>query len=368
MLLILFYLFIGIVSFHFLYFMLLYSSIAFKKLSKTKQKNSSIPVSVIVYVKDNEEELASFLTTLIEQNYTAFEIVLVNNASEDNSLSILEAYAAAYPFIRLVNVENNEAFWGNKKYALTLGIKVARFDYLLFLEPNASPNSKMWLASMFGQFTFKKNIVIGHTTIQKIKGKLSNKYARYLFFLESLNNFSWTEFHKPIHGNNYNQGYTKELFFKANGFIKQMKIDRGEEQEFIRQISTSSNTVTIYTADSTTILDEKYSWKTNFNKQNEINLLIKRLGFFTQLKLRIYNFSTLLFYLVCTVLLVNLYNWEVVVALLVVRYLITFIYYNKLFKKFNEKDLLFAYPIIEFIQIIASNYISIKQFISFRKS
>lgn len=368
MLLILFYLLIGIVSFHFLYFVVLYSNIAFKNISKLKQNNSTIPVSVIVYVKDNEEELASFLTILIEQNYTAFEIVLVNNASEDNSLSILEAYATAYPFIRLVNVENNEAFWGNKKYALTLGIKVARFDYLLFLEPDAIPTSKMWLANMFGQFTFKKNIVIGHTTIQKIKGKLSNKYTRYLFFLESLNNFSWTEFYKPIHGNNYNQGYAKELFFKTNGFIKQMKIERGEEQEFIRQISTSSNTATIYTADSITILDKQYGWKANFKKQNETNLLVKRLSLFSQLKLRMYNFSTLFFYLICAILLVNLYNWEIVVALFLIRYLITFIYYNKLFDKFNEKDLLFVYPIIEFIQIISNNYISFKQFIAFRKN
>jgi len=368
MLLILFYILIGIVSFHFLYFVVLYSNIAFKSITKTKQNTSTIPVSLIVYIKDNETELPFFLNSLIEQNYAAFEIVLVNNASEDNSLSILEAYTAAYPFIRLVNVENNEAFWGNKKYALTLGIKVARFDYLLFVEPTATPNSKMWLASMFGQFTFKKNIVIGHTTIQKIKRKFSNKYARFLFFLDSLNNFAWTEIHKPIHGNNYNQGYAKELFFKANGFINQMKIQQGEEQEFIQQISTSSNTATIFSADSTTILNQVFGWKANFNKQTQTNLLIKRLNIFTQLKLRLYNFSTLFFYIVFTVLIANLYYWEIAVALFVIRYLITLIYYNKLLKKFNEKDLILVYPIIEFIQTISSNYISFKHFILFRKS
>ena len=36
--------------------------------------------------------------------------------------------------IKIVNVKNNEAFWGNKKYALTLGIKAATNEHLLFTD------------------------------------------------------------------------------------------------------------------------------------------------------------------------------------------------------------------------------------------
>lgn len=368
MLLILFYLLIGIVSFHFLYFIVLYSSLAFGNATKKKQNNSTIPVSIIVYIKDNEEILPAFLDKLIDQDYSSFEIVLVNNASEDNSLTIMETYAKNFSFIKVVNVENNEAFWGNKKYALTLGIKVTRFSHLLFVEPAATPNSNLWLSSMFSQFTFKKNIVIGHTTIPKVKRQFSNKYARFLFFLDSVNNFAWTEFYKPIHGNNYNQGYSKELFFKVNGFIHQMRIDKGEEQEFIQQISTSSNTAVIVTPESTTTLNQIFNWKSSFQRQNQFNLSIKRLAILSQLKLRVYNFSTLIFFVLIGILFATLYNWEFVLALVVIRYLFTIFYYSKLFKRFDEKDLIFVYPIIEFVQIISSNYISFKHFISFKRN
>ena len=51
--------------------------------------------------------------------------ILINDASKDNTLEIMERFAAQDGRVHTVNVENNEAFWGNKKYALTLGIKRA---------------------------------------------------------------------------------------------------------------------------------------------------------------------------------------------------------------------------------------------------
>jgi hypothetical protein len=56
----------------------------------------------------------------------------------------------------LVKVRNNEAFWGNKKYALTLGIKAAKNEYLLFTDADCYPNSKDWITAMSSQFTMQK--------------------------------------------------------------------------------------------------------------------------------------------------------------------------------------------------------------------
>jgi hypothetical protein len=52
-------------------------------------------------------------------------VVLIDDASSDSTLDIFEDLKnyTQYPFGK---VRNNEAFWGNKKYALTLGIKAAK--------------------------------------------------------------------------------------------------------------------------------------------------------------------------------------------------------------------------------------------------
>ncbi|MDN3710141.1 glycosyltransferase family A protein [Myroides ceti] len=107
-----------------------------------------IPVSVILYAKNNAEEVRKIMPLLLNQNYHEFELVLVNNASFDETLDIFKEYASMYPNIRIVDVENNQAFWGSKKYALTLGIKASKHEYLLFIDAENRPSSETWLMQM----------------------------------------------------------------------------------------------------------------------------------------------------------------------------------------------------------------------------
>ncbi len=367
MLTILFYILIGILLFHVLYYVVLYSNIAFNGALKNRPTQQNIPVSVVVYIKDNEAELPAFLDSMLTQEYTSFELILVNNASEDESLEILEQFVAQHKFARLVNVENNEAFWGNKKYALTLGIKITSFEHLLFTEPKILPNSSFWIASMTAHFSAKKQVVLAHTSLAKKKKSWSNKYARFQYFLRSLHNFVWIEMGKPLYGNSYNQAYTKSLFYKVNGFIKEMKVVQGEEQEFIRQIATKSNTAITIAAESMNTLDEKSSWNSAFQTQKKYGLLLKRLGIFNQMKVRFYHFSVLALYVVLLILLLHLYQWEIVVGIVVIRYIITTFYFAKLLKNFNEKDLIWIFPFFEIIHILSGHYFAFKHFITRKK-
>lgn len=367
MLTILFYILIGILLFHLLYYVVLYSNIAFNSSLKSKSNTQQLPVSVVVYIKDNEAELPHFLETMLLQDYVSYELVLVNNASEDESLEILEQFVAQHKSAKLVNVENNEAFWGNKKYALTLGIKRTSFDHLLFTEPQALPHSPHWISSMTAQFSTKKQVVIAHTTLEKKKKSLSNKYARFQMFLKTLHNFVWLELGKPLYGNSLNQAYNKTLFYKVNGFIKEMKISQGEEQEFIRQIGTKSNTAITLAPESMNTLYQEGSWNTAFQLQKKNDLLWKRTGFFNQLKLRFFHFSVLTFYFLFTLLLINLYQWEIVLGIFVFRYLITIFYFAKMLKNFNEKDLVWVFPFFEFTHILTGHYFAFKHFITRKK-
>lgn len=367
MLTILFYILIGILLFHALYCVVLYSNIAFNSSLKSRSSEQQLPVSVVVYIKDNEAELPAFLEAMLLQEYTAYELVLVNNASEDGSLEILEQFVAQHRWAKLVDVENNEAFWGNKKYALTLGIKTTTCDYLLFTEPKALPDSPHWIASMTALFTSKKQVILAHTSLEKKKKSLSNKYARFQLFLKTLHNFVWIEVGKPLYGNSLNQAYKKTLFYQVNGFIKEMKISQGEEQEFIRQIGTKANTAITLAPESRNTQHQQVTWRSAFQLQKKHDLLFKRLGLFQQLKLRLYHFSILVFYVVLTILLLHLYQWEIVVGVFVLRYLITTFYFAKLLKNFDEKDLVWVVPFFEFTHILSGHYFAFKHFITRKK-
>ena len=139
---ILIYIFSAIVLVNIAYYTL-YSRIAFyKNISQVEKK--SFPVSVIVCAKNEAENLKKNIPLLLAQQHPEFEIILINDCSADDSLEVMEQFEQQDARIKIVDVVPNEAFWANKKYALTLGIKRAQYKRMLFIDADCWPNSPYW--------------------------------------------------------------------------------------------------------------------------------------------------------------------------------------------------------------------------------
>ena len=195
MLLILFCVFIAVVIIQFLYYIVFFGKFSFAKKQNNTPKR--IPISVIVCAKNEEENVKNFIPILAEQQYPDFEIVLIDDASSDETLEVFEAFEKQYPNVKLVKVENNEAFWGNKKFALTLGIKAAKNEYLLFTDADCYPTSPDWIKEMSSNFTQEKTIVLGYGAYEKIKGSFLNKIIRFETLMTAVQYFGWAKSGKP---------------------------------------------------------------------------------------------------------------------------------------------------------------------------
>src|SRR5690606_16114591 len=104
---------------------------------------------------------------LLEQAYPNFELVLINDSSIDKTLKIMEGFKADHKNIKIVDVKPIESFWGNKKYALTLGIKAATHNHLLFTDADCKPISKHWISEMSRQLSKTKTIILGYGAYKK---------------------------------------------------------------------------------------------------------------------------------------------------------------------------------------------------------
>lgn len=363
---ILFYLFVSIVLLQILYHVFVFGSLSLNKKEDPKIKR--LPVSLIVYIENNEEQLNHFLAAIRNQSYPIFEIVLVNNASYDESLEIIKQFAQTQENVKIVNVENNESFWGNKRYALTLGIKVAKYDYLLFCEPTAIPDSAMWITNMTSHFTLNRTIVLGHQRIEVVKKSIWNKLIRFHNATWAAYNFSWGNIGKPLFGNNKNLAYKKDEFYKINGFINQMNQNRGEDFYFTNTITTSKNTATSLTKTSFTASYTKPSFE-NWVKDLKIqSLLFSKLRFSSKIKVYFYSITKIPYFILTALLLSLLYNWEIVLGLFVLRSIIVALYSHKYLKHFQEKDLSLWFPVLEFIHTFTTGFIFIKNLLSQKKN
>lgn len=91
-----------------------------------------IKVSVIVPIYNMEKYLERSINTLLEQTYQNYELILVDDGSNDGSGSICELYAQSNPkLVKVVHKEN-----GGLSSARNAGIANATGKYIIFPDPD----------------------------------------------------------------------------------------------------------------------------------------------------------------------------------------------------------------------------------------
>ncbi|MFD1601744.1 glycosyltransferase [Flavobacterium artemisiae] len=350
MLIYIFYFFIAIVVVQLFYYLGIFGKFAFAKPQQITPKN--ISVSVIVCAKNEEENVKKYIPLLAEQDYPDFEIVLIDDASSDETLEIFEEFEQKYSNIRLVKVENNEAFWGNKKYALTLGIKAAKKEYLLFTDADCYPSSKDWITAMTSQFTAEKTIVLGYGGYEKVERSFLNKIIRFETVLTAIQYFSWAKSGLPYMGVGRNLAYKKEEFFNVNGFIDHIQIRSGDDDLFINQAANKENTTISYTPESFTYSEPKKTFGEWFTQKRRHISTAEHYKFFDKMQLGLFFLSQLFFFLLVIILLSFQFEWIAVLAILATRYTVVWTVIGCSAGKLKEKDLKFWFPVVEIALIL----------------
>jgi Glycosyl transferase family 2 len=91
-------------------------------------------ISVIFAARDEEEKLPAALATLLAQDYPRFEIIAVNDRSQDRTSAILHESARTHPNLFVTDVDNLPAGWLGKPHALVEGFSRSRGEWIVFTD------------------------------------------------------------------------------------------------------------------------------------------------------------------------------------------------------------------------------------------
>ncbi len=107
----------------------------FRRLSDYATVGGSAPfVSLLVPARDEERSIGACLESLVQQEYSDFEIVVLDDGSEDRTASIVRAYADRFERVRVVNGETLPPGWFGKAFACDQLASQARGDLLIFTD------------------------------------------------------------------------------------------------------------------------------------------------------------------------------------------------------------------------------------------
>jgi len=360
----LFITFIVIFCIQFIFYIPIFGRFSF---STNNQKPSSFnnAVSVIICAKNEAENLEKNLPLLLKQNYSKFELVLINDCSVDNTLEVMEKFNKDFNSLtKIVDVKPNEQFWGSKKYALTLGIKAASFEHLIFIDADCIPKSDSWISEMTHHFNNQHNIILGYGAYKKIKNSFLNKIIRFETLMTALQYFSYSKIGIPYMGVGRNLAYTKTLFFENSGFIKHMHIKSGDDDLFVNQAATKTNTTNCISPQSFTESIPKTSFKDWFQQKRRHISTASHYKPLHKYLLGLFYFSQIFFWILSILLLLFKYQWIAVLSLFTIRLIIHYLIIGISAKKLNEKDLVLFSPILELFLILTQLFIFIKNLVS----
>ena len=323
----------------------------YKDIEKTN-KTEFPGISIIITAKNEAENLQKNLPFILEQDYPNFQVVVVNNGSTDGTEDVLKRLSNDYPnlYITFIPVDSEKV--NDKKLAITIGIKAAKHDILLFTEADCKPLSNKWVNHYATEFSIGKDVVIGNCQLE-VKNGLSQKYILIDNLIFSIKYSSFALRNKLYFGIGRNMAYRKHLFFDNKGFSSFLNLEYGEDNLFVNKIVTKNNTSVLLSPESM-VVNKVINGLTSWRSIKAKYLITSRHLTGHQSKLLAFEvFSRYGFYLAFALLALtgilksSVYLIVIAAILYLIRFVIQIVITNRNSKLYNAGKFYLSLPILD---------------------
>lgn len=352
------YAFIASFVINIFYWLFFYIRISFYKEKPTKETDAP-PVSLIIAAKNEAENLKKNLPAFLTQDYPNYKVIVVNDASTDDSASVLAEMMLKYKNLYVTTIPYSEVYQHGKKTALSIGIKAAKTDLLLFSDADCVPVSNQWIKSFVFEYEKDTEFVIGFGAYQQKKGLL-DKIIRSDTIYNAMNYLGMGLEGIPYMAVGRNMSYRKTTFERVKGFSKYFNLLSGSDDLFVNKNANKKNAKIILSKNSFTESEQKESFKAwKIQKIRHLSTA-GYYKFWHKILLFLEPFSRVLFYTLAITLFILSSQYYLISSILFLKLLINALILNSINLKLNQHKILFFELIFDIIQPILNLFLILK--------
>lgn len=347
-----FYVFCGAAAVQLFYLLFFHLRLARYK-ERSAEGRDLPPVSIIICARNEDTNLKKNLPRILAQDYPVFEVIVVDDNSEDGTMEYLFFLGQKEPRLKRTSTKNSNRMMAGKKFPLTLGLKAASYETVLLTDADCYPASDQWLREMMLGYTPGKEIVLGYGAYEKQPGAL-NRRIRYETVHSAMNYLSFALAGVPYMGVGRNLSYQKHLFFSSNGFFDHRHLPSGDDDLFINKVANRRNTGIMIRPEAFTISEPKETWE-DWREQKTRHLSTARYYRFRhKLWLGLLPVSHILFWLAAPFVFIFMHPWWYIAAgIWILRMVLQRYIYGVCMQRLGEADLK---PYIEWYDILQLFY------------
>ena len=318
------------------------------------------PVSIVVCARNELNNLRRLLPLLLKQDYPApFEIVLIDDRSRDDTYLYAQQLTQYYPStVRLVTIGRTPEGFAPKKYALTLGIKAARYARLLFTDADCIPATNQWLRLMQRGFADNggADLVLGFSAYAEAPGFL-NQLVRYETLLTAAQYLSFAWRGRAYMGVGRNLAYTRACFTATKGFASHIRQLSGDDDLLVQDAVRQRQRVAVVADPSAHTLSEPATtWRAWWRQKRRHLSAGRAYRFADRLRLGIFIGANGLFHLTTVGLLFSPNNWVSLAVVWGMRTLFVSAMYARLSRRLQQPVRIELLPVLDvayFFQYLA---------------
>ncbi|MDD4848444.1 MAG: glycosyltransferase [Bacteroidales bacterium] len=333
----------------------IFGRMAFYRNPKISEKR--LPsVSVVIAARDEYHNMDQYLVSVLEQDYPEFEVVVVNNSDDDQlSYYFLKDLKKQYAHLKHVELKPDINFFIGKKFPLSIGIKEAKYEHLLFIDADCKPIGKQWIRKMMECYDdASTEVVLGYGGFFSHKG-VFNKFCHFDTLWVGMQYLSAALCGIPYMGVGRNLSYKKPLFFRENGFISHYTTPSGDDDIFVNRVATRKNCRICLAPDGITLSESKKTLKQWLRQKRRHFSASTKYKWGDMVMLTIFPMFQLLFFITLIwtfVALLPTFWWFLVPILFALRLFTQLFITKKCMNKVGEKGFLMWTPFFEILLMI----------------
>lgn len=322
-----------------IYYVGIYGKVGRYKQVKIDEARTSWPaVSVVICAKNEYDNLEKNIPLIAEQDYPNYEVIIVDDCSEDNTPILIKNFRAKFSHVRSTFIKKDDKFSHGKKLALTVGIKSASHEILILTDADCTPKTNQWLRLMVCGYGEGKDVVLGYCGFEKRKGFL-NRIIRCEALFVGMNYLGLALSGAPYMGVGRNLSYKKSLFLKNRGFASHHALLSGDDDLFVNEVSTKRNTGVAISKKALLVTDPKQTWGAWIQQKVRHGSTYKHYKLGSKFNLSMEMVSRLVFWASSIASIFLLPIFYIGISAILLRFIVIAICYKVAINKLQERGL-----------------------------
>jgi len=310
-----------------------------------RHKKAPTPFSVIIAAQNEAGNLTAFLPDVLNQNYPQYEVIVVLDRSQDESLTVLKDFQLTYPHLRYIDVQQLPNDWQGKKWALACGIHAAYHPVIALIDADCQPPST-WLTSINQHLDPNTSVIIGIGKYFERPGllnliiQLETAYTAFQYIGAACLGY-------PYMAVGRNLAYRKSFYQQYEGFSKFKERLSGDDDLLINRFANPNHTRPMITSDSFTYSQPHTSWNLWIKQKWRHVSASPAYTPFSKFLLSAFHLSHICFYLLFFVLLLFKKNIILLGTIFGIKIVLGWICMAIFLKKYSQLSLLKYYPLLD---------------------